>query len=594
MNGVLRKLSDILSPREKRQAVALFALMICGATMEMVGVGAIPAFVTLLSEPSRVTRFKFVQSLIAHLPRHDDSTLVLAGAAVLLVFFLVKNSYLAALAALTARYITRRQIAIARRLFTAYLGASYTFHLQRNTAELLRNANSEAVEVVGSVLMPGLTLLMETLTTVAILLLLLVAEPFISLLAFALLGGATFLFIRAIRRRVMYYGQLAQEYRLRMIQTVNEALGGIKITRVLGRERHFNDAYAVETDRYADALRYRQLMTDLPRLYLETVAIFGVLGVATLLIAQHRPVQTVVPTLSILAVAIVRMIPSLNRITASLTTMRYGKFSLDVVHNDLALLKDVQFSGPEEGTSRFASRIVLDQLSYQYPGAATASLQDIDLTIPRGAVVGFVGPTGAGKTTMVDLILGLLEPTSGRITIDGRDLRHHVSEWQRQIGYVPQDIFLTDDTIKRNIAFGLPDETIDVAALQRAIDAAQLSEFVTSLPLGVETMVGERGVRLSGGQRQRIGIARALYHDPEVLILDEATSSLDNETERYVMQSVERLRGGRTIILIAHRMSTVKACDTLFVLRDGRLAESGSYAELLQASSDFRRLAAAV
>lgn len=596
MKTVLRKLSDILSGPEKRKAAILFALMVCGATLEMVGVGTVPAFVTLLSNPDRVQHVRFLQPLITHLPRQDDSALVLAGAVVMLLFFLVKNTYLGALAALTARYVTRRQIAIARRLFTAYVHAPYTFHLQRNTAELLRNANNEAVEVVGSVLMPGLTLLMESLTTIAILLLLLIAEPFISLLAFVLLGGATFLFIRAIRKRVMYYGQMVQDYRLRMIQTVNEALGGIKITRVLGREQSFLDAYARQTDRYAEALRYRQVMTEIPRLYLETVAMFGVLGVAALLIAQHRPVQSVVPTLSILAVAIVRMIPSLNRITASLTTIRYGRFSLDVVHADLAALQAGQIQSGASAFARrpFANAIKLDDVTFEYPGAAAPSLRGISINIPRGSVVGFVGPTGAGKTTIVDLILGLLEPTSGRILIDDKDLRDQVREWQMRIGYVPQDIFLTDDTIRRNIAFGLSDDRVDEDAVRRAVDASQLTDYVASLPLGLDTIVGERGVRLSGGQRQRIGIARALYHDPEVLILDEATSSLDNETERYVMEAVDHLRGRRTILLIAHRMTTVRSCDTLFVLRDGRLAASGRYEDLLDASGDFRRLAAAV
>lgn len=595
MKEIVSKLRDILSPREKRLAILLFLMMLLGAALEMLGVGAIPAFITLLSNPGKVEQFRLLAPARPFFANHDPSTIVLIGACVLLLLFLVKNIYLSCLTVLTSRYVTRRQIGIARRLFGVYLQMPYTLHLQRNTAELLRNANNEALDVVGAVLMPGLTLLMETLTASGILLLLFLAEPFISLLAFILLGGATFLFVRGMRRRMLHYGQLVQDYRLKMIQTVNEALGGFKITRVLGREGHFLGAYGQQADQFAEALRYRQIMTELPRLYLETVAMFGMLGVAALLIAQHRPVQAIIPTLSILAVAIVRMIPSFNRITTSLTSIRYGRFSLDVVHADLVSL-------PSEGAKQvhrekdrgFEDSIRLEDVTFQYPGAATDSLRNVSLSIPRGSAVAFVGPTGSGKTTLVDLILGLLGPTAGRILIDDVDLSDRVSEWQRHIGYVPQDIFLTDDTIRRNIAFGLPDDAIDNAAVSNAAEAAQLTEFIGSLPQGFDTMVGERGVRLSGGQRQRIGIARALYHEPDVLILDEATSSLDNETERYVMQAIDFLRGHRTIIVIAHRMSTVRNCDCLFLLREGAVVTSGRYDELMSGSGEFRRLAAVI
>jgi ABC-type multidrug transport system fused ATPase/permease subunit len=350
MRDIIAKLSDTLTGREKRHAAYLFGLMIVGAILEMLGVGAIPAFITLLSDPHRIERISWLGPVVSRAASHGENAIVLGAAAVLFVLFLVKNSYLAILTILTARYVTRRQINIARRLFAVYVSSPYTFHLQRNTAELLRNANNEALDVVGAVLMPGLTLLMEALTVTAILALLLVAEPFISLVAFVFLGGSTLLFIRVIRRRMLYYGKLVQEYRMRMIQTVNEALGGIKITRVLGREQHFLKAYAHQADQFAESLRYRQIMTDLPRLYLEVVAIVGILGVAALLIIQERPVRAIIPALSILAVAIVRMIPSFNRITSSLTSIRYGRFSLDVVHADLVAHRKRESARPAPET----------------------------------------------------------------------------------------------------------------------------------------------------------------------------------------------------------------------------------------------------
>jgi len=375
-----------------------------------------------------------------------------------------------------------------------------------------------------------------------------------------------------------------------MMKTVNEGLGGAKITKVLGREEHFLRAFSENADRYAEASQFRQLMLDVPRIYLETAAITGLLAVAAMLVLREHNTRSIIPTLTLLAVAIVRMTPSFNRITTSLASIRYGRFALEAVHADLMHFTVASTASSNGTRCVFERAITLDDVSYRYPGAARDSLSDVSLEIPRGSVVGFVGPTGAGKTTIVDVILGLLQPTRGQLLVDGRDAQSQIKEWQNQIGYVPQDVYLMDDTIRHNIAYGLTGDDIDESAIARAVRAAQLEEFVATLPSGLETMVGERGVRLSGGQRQRIGIARALYKNPSVLLLDEATSSLDNETEAAVMGAVEALRGSRTIIIVAHRMSTVRACDRLFVLRNGELVGSGSYESLLDSSQEFRRL----
>lgn len=596
MIDAVRKLRILLSPREQRQALLLLVLMVIGATLEMVGIGAIPAFVTLIGQPQRARTLPFVGNLLPR-PSSDGTTalLVIVAALALLGLFLIKNCYAAMLLLAQSRYVSNRQVGIANRLFKAYLESPYTFHLQRNTAELLRNASNESFEVVGSVLMPGLVMSLEVLTIGAILLLLVAVEPVISLATFVLLGGVTVTFMRALRRRVIHFSQEMQQFRMEMIRTVNEGLGGVKLTKVLGREEHFSTAFRTQSARFANAMRFRTLMADIPRLYLETAAMVGLLGVATLLMAQRRSMESVIPTLSLLAVAVVRMIPSFNRITSSLTTMRYGRLSLDVVFADLGSLGALHNAGlPEPATPlAFEDSLQLRNVSYQYPGSARASVENVSVTISRGATVAFVGSTGAGKTTIVDVILGLLLPTEGQVLVDGRDIRSNVRGWQQRIGYVPQDTYLVDDSIRANIAFGLDEESIDDGALWRAAEAAQLGEFIRGLPDGMATIVGERGVRLSGGQRQRIGIARALYHSPDVLVFDEATSSLDNETERYVMEAVERLRGDRTIIMIAHRLSTVRACDELFLLSTGSLIAQGTYEELLGENVAFRRLAGA-
>jgi ATP-binding cassette subfamily C protein len=513
----------------------------------------------------------------------EPEALVLYGALLLLAVYLVKNTYLAVLSVLQARYVFNRQVRIGGRLLEAYLHSPYPFHLQRNTAELLRNVNTEAMQVVGAGLMPLMLLTMEGLTVAAILLLLLAVEPLASLVALVILGGTTVLFLRLVRRRVQHHGEQIQFHYGKMIQAVNEGLGGIKVTKVLGRERQFLHTYAGHAGLYARAGRVRQVLIEVPRLFLETAAVGGLLGVAVLLLAQGRPTTEIVPTLALLAVAVVRMLPSFNRITGAITMIRFGRFAIGVVHDDLQLLASGGPAAPPAPLP-FREEVRLEDVSYMYPGAAEPSLSGVSLEIPRGSVVGFVGPTGAGKTTLVDVILGLLDPSDGRVLVDGQDLRGHEADWQRQAGYVPQDVYLSDDTIRRNVAFGLADDEIDEGAVWRAVDAAQAREFVERLPQGLDTLVGERGVRLSGGQRQRLGIARALYHDPEVLVLDEATSALDHDTERAVMEAVEHLRGSRTILLIAHRLSTVESCDRVVEVRSGRVGQGAAGQEPLPQS----------
>ncbi|MFL5616092.1 MAG: ABC transporter ATP-binding protein [Gemmatimonadaceae bacterium] len=588
---IVRKLERLLSKREQRHAFLLLAMMVVGAVLEMVGVGAIPAFVALLSDPSRITRYALPREMMSALGADTNTKLALTAAVILLLYFFVKNLFIGSLSFLQARYVSNRQVRLASQLFNAYMHSEYTMHLQRNSAELLRNATNEAMEVVGSVLMPCLSLAMEFLTVGAIVTLLFIAEPFISLVAFVLLGGATALFIRVVRSRLIRYGHETQLYRMKMLQTVSEGLGSLKITRVLGREPHFLQAFRLDSDRFAQANRFRVLMSDLPRLYLEMAAMLGLLAVAAILLAEHRPLGAIIPALSLLAVAVVRLIPSFNRISAAFTQLRYGRFSLEAVYADLVNSNtNADVRHRDTTTIPFVEAIRLRDVSFTYPNAAAPAVRNVNLDIRRGNAVGIVGATGSGKTTLVDIVLGLLRPSSGKVLIDDRDVTQDVRAWQKHIGYVPQDIYLMDESIRNNVAFGIAADEIDDAAVQRAIDAAQLTTFIHSLPDGVNTVVGERGVRLSGGQRQRIGIARALYHDPDVLVFDEATSSLDNETERFVMQAVDHLRGARTIILIAHRMSTVRACDELFLLNEGRLVASGSFESLLKSSGRFQSL----
>jgi ABC-type multidrug transport system fused ATPase/permease subunit len=448
-------------------------------------------------------------------------------------------------------------------------------------------------DVIAGVLMPFMTLAMETLTISGILVLLVYVEPAVSVTAFIVLGGATTLFVRLMRGRLLTFAERMQVERGSMIQVVNEGLGAIKITKVLRREPYFLDRFAHASREYGRATRVRQVAQEIPRLFLEITAITGILGIAVVFLSAHRSPRDIIPVLSLMGVAIVRMVPSFNRVTSSLTVMRYGRQAIEVVYADLRLLESeeprsvpVRAVGPVESPTH---AIELDRVSYEYPASARKALDQVSLTVRHGETVALVGATGAGKTTMVDMILGLLEPSAGRIVVEG-EAASSESATRTHVAYVPQEIYLTDDTIRRNIAFGHDDDTIDLVRLTQAVREAQLEEFIAGLPKGLDTEVGERGVRLSGGQRQRIGIARALYVNPEILILDEATSALDGETEANVMEAITFLRGRRTMVVVAHRMSTVRGCDRIVMIGDGRVLATGTYEELMAGEARFRRL----
>jgi ATP-binding cassette, subfamily B, bacterial PglK len=589
---MLRKLTALMSPRQRAQLAVLFVAMMAGALMEMVGIGAIPAFAALVGSPERVLNNHYVLLYIGDMHRVPQSSLLLYAAGGLLILFVLKNTYLFVLLLAQSTFTQRFQSRLAVRVLRAYLYAPYHLHLQRNPSELLRNANSEALEIIASVISPGLILTMELLTVASILALLFVAQPAVSLFACVLLGGTALLFIQTIKQRLSRYGEQIQYFRGKMVQAVHESLSSVKVTKVFGRENHFLETFASYTNSYVEANRFRQIATEAPRLILEVTAIAGLLGVAAVLTFLGKPAITITVTLALLSIALVRTIPSVNRITSALSMLRYGDYALEEISKDLRELEVEDATTRRHGDTALIlhDSIQLENVQYRYPGAAKSSLSDISLRIERGTSVAIIGPTGAGKTTLVDLLLGLLEPTGGRILIDDKDLRTDVRSWQRSIGYVPQDIYLTDDTIRRNIALGVREEAIDAAAIDRAVTVAQLGALIDSLPAGLDTVVGERGVRLSGGQRQRVGIARALYHDPSVLIFDEATSSLDSETEGLVIEAVDSLRGSRTIIVIAHRMSTIRNCDHAFALRDGALYASGPVTDFVDRSQPVRTL----
>ncbi|HIK28091.1 MAG: ABC transporter ATP-binding protein/permease [Oscillatoriaceae bacterium SKW80] len=592
-----QKLLYLFTTRERWQIAGLFILILIGAGFETLGVGLVLPFIFLLENPQRVQETGLLKWVYQAVGEPELRQFLIWASLGLIGINLLKNAYLTWLNYLQCTFTNNKIVELSSRLFRAYLYSPYTFHLQRNSADLIRNLGSETVMFFSGVLIPGLLAITEVTILGCIALFLLILEPITFLAAAGGIGIATIIFYRMVRQKLSDLGWQRQYHQGQMIRMINHGLGGIKEAKVLGREPFFIDEFEKHNIYSNRALKFYQVVSQLPRFFIETVSIVGVMLIVVFVLAQGRDFSDVIPTISLFAAAAFRLMPSINRILNAVTTMRFSSSSVYVLYQDLMELKpvlnrQVVYSRQvAEVQPVFKKEIALQNVFYRYPGASDNALKGVSLTIPKGTSVGFVGYSGAGKTTIVDVILGLLPPTEGQVLVDGRDIHEDLSAWQRLIGYIPQSIYLCDDTLRNNIAFGIPADEINEDWIESAVESAQLTELVKSLPEGLDTLVGERGVRLSGGQRQRVGIARALYHNPEVLVMDEATAALDNQTEAGVMEAVEKLSGEKTLIIIAHRLSTVKNCERLYFMSQGKIVDSGTYDELCQRNREFQLMA---
>lgn len=569
------KIWGLLRPHQRHKSVLVFSLMLVGMVMEMIGLGMVIPVLTILTDNNKATSSMGV--CIASLSGHLSQTeIITAGMVVLVGVYVVKTTFLAFLTWQQAKFVFGLQVDLSKRLFRSYITQPYTFHLQRNSAQLIQNVFNETYQFAQGVLISGIALLTELLVVVGILILLLVIEPLGAVIVATVLGVTTYFFQRVSRERLLRWGIARQHHDGLRIQHLQQGLGGVKEVKLFGRESHFINQFAVHMVGSAHAWERQAVLQALPRIWLEMLGVIGLAGIVLVILWQGKPVDNLVPTLGLFAAAAFRLIPSVNRILISAQKLRFGLPSTKILSNELSLPDLAADSGQAE-TMSFLGEIVIDNVSYSYPESPEPSLTDISMTIPRGASIGIVGGSGAGKSTLVDVLLGLLTPTAGAIRVDGVDIQSNPRGWQSLIGYVPQTIYLMDDTIRHNIAFGLPDSQINDEAVWRAVCAAQLEEYIKSLPDGLDTVIGEGGVRLSGGQRQRVGIARALYYDPPVLVLDEATSALDTLTEHDFVDAVNALSGCKTLIIVAHRLSTLKCCNRLYRLDKGCIVEEGSY-----------------
>lgn len=567
--GNFSRIWFLLPDSFKTKAVRLWLMMVSGALLEMMGIGLVIPVITVLTQPDVLLRNSTAAGLYQYVGRPSQQALVVAIMLLLLSAYLFKNLFLAFLAWKQSKFIFSLQQTLSSKLFATYLRQPYSFHLQRNSAHLVRNLQGEMAMFINAALTPSIFVLAELLVVLGLFVMLMLIEPIGTTAIFGILLLAGWLYQHVTKIRVSDWGRQRIIHEGVRIKQLHHGLGGVKDVKLLGREADFLNQYNTHTKLSMKMNQRQAVMQQLPRLWLELLAISALSVLLISMSFQGKTILTGLPTLALFTAVSFRLMPSANRIISAIQQLRFGMPVVELLHKELNLPNEIP--NVHIKPAPFQSSLILQKVSYSYPSSNKNAIHDISLTISQGAMVGFIGESGSGKSTLIDIILGLLKPTTGSIMVDGVNIQENLRSWQSQIGYVPQSIYLMDDTLRRNVAFGLADEDIDDEAVKSALKSAQLDTFVNSLADGVETVVGERGIRLSGGQKQRIGIARALYHNPTILVLDEATSALDNETETDVMSAVESLHKEKTVLIVAHRLSTIEKCDVVYRMTNGSL-----------------------
>lgn len=585
LKASINKLLLLFNKNEKKKFLFLFFMMIAAALFETVGVGLIIPLVSIVTNPNIIHEQPVLLSLYDFFQFKSTIAFLIFSIIILLLVFILKNIYILIFQYVQNKIILNQQVKYSSLLFKEYLTKPFIFHLQRNSSDLLRNVNGEIPKLFQGVIMSSFLLLTEVLVISCILVLLIITSPLATITAFVLLGSSIIIFFRVFRKKISSIGKEQQKVGGAMIRWVNQGLGASKEVKVSGKEDFFINSYTGYSQTQANNNLYMKMLEQIPRFFIETLLVTIVLVTMLIIVLEGKDTTDIVSIMALFSMAAFRLMPSINRVIAMVTNIKLSQPALSVIFEDLFLNKEEllvndkrsQFSLIEEkGGKTFNDSIELTHVSFRYPNQQDFSIKDVSLTIPIGKSVAFIGESGAGKTTIVDLILGLFSPEKGDILVDGYSLNDLKSVWQKKIGYIPQTIFLSDDTVRNNVAFGIPSDRINDEAVWKALEQAQLKELIEQFPEKLETKVGERGIRLSGGQRQRIGIARALYHNPEILFMDEATSALDNSTEKEIMKAFNNLKGEKTLIIIAHRLSTIENCDVVFTMNKGELVATNN------------------
>lgn len=585
MKQILQKMNLLLDGRQKRQMAWIVILMLIGGVLESLGVSLILPVMQIVVEPDAMAEKPWLSAVADLFGITTPTGLAILFLAALVVVFVIKNIFLYFMNVVQLRFIYRNQFATSRRMMINFMKRPYEYYLKADTTVIQRSITSDVINMYG-LIQALLSLISEIIVFGCLVIILLVTDPMMTISVSTVLV-VTLLIIKYVIKPVMIRaGEENQEYYSGLFKWIAESVTGIKEIKIGTKEDYFINGYADCGAGYVNAVQKYTLYNSTPRLLIETVAIAAMVLYMIVMMSRGTPISELIPQLGVMVAAAARLLPSANRINNHLTSIAYFEpFYMNVSESLLDDIND-ETVDYDEATYRkrqsteklpITDRIELTDITYRYPETEALILDHASLTIPVGKSIGIVGTTGAGKTTIVDVMLGLLRPEAGTITADGVSVAEHYNGFLKNIGYIPQTIFMLDASIRRNVAFGVPDDEIDDTKVWAALKEAQLDEFVRSLPEGLDTGIGERGIRLSGGQRQRIGIARALFDDPEVLVMDEATSALDNETEAAVMESINHLHGRKTLVIIAHRLQTIEKCDMVYRIENGKAVTEGAY-----------------
>jgi len=579
--GKLRKLLYVFTPKQRRQLTILGVLLFIGMIFEMIGLGIlIPALGVMLNSDI-ANQYPSIRPLLKYIGNPSQLQLVIYGMIIMVMVYIVKGIFLSYLSWRQSSFSSFLAADLTYRLFRGYLYQPYSFHLNRNSSELIRNMQTEIGQFT-SLSQSIIALTIESSVIIGSAIMLIIIEPFGALSVGFFLLVFSIAFHRLTESKLLIWGEQRQFNDGKITLHLMQGLGAVKDVKIYGKENFFLFHFNIYNYSKAKIFAKQVTLNQIPRLYLELLSIIAFAGLIIMMVMQNKPLNLLLPVIGVFAAAAFRMLPSVSRIMGAVQNIRFTQPVVDVLYKEFKIISNEKLEENFSKKISFENEIFIKNLNFTYSSASKKAINNISLKIGKNETVGFIGPSGSGKSTLIDLILGLLTPDMGEICVDSENIRENIRSWQNEIGYVPQTIYLIDDSILKNVAFGIPDDKIDNEAVERAIKSAQLDELVLSLPDGLNTFVGERGVRLSGGQRQRIGIARALYNDPAILVLDEATSSLDSNTEMEVMNSVSALQGKKTLLIVAHRLSTVEKCDRLYKLQNGVLMEQCSHEILSQ------------
>lgn len=586
----ISKLNDLFDHKERLEFFGVLLVSIIMAFFQAIGVASILPFINIIMNPDIIQTNYWLNLSYNYLNFSSAASFLIFSGFIVLGLLIVGNSVSALAIWLRIRFVWKKNHKLSTALLKKYLSMPYVFFLNQNTADLGKNVLAEVQQLTGSFLMPLLTIITNGAITIVILILLLYVNTSITLGAIITLVFLYALIYMYFSDKLKIGGEQRVIENKERFKSATEALAGIKDIKILGVEKFFLERFSTSSANFSYLQSWYQTIGQIPRYIMEVIAFGGIVGLLMFLLHSDISTQKIIPLISFFAFAGYRLIPALQETFNSLTVLKFNNAVLNKIHEDMTINghKNIAITPKKTQTLPFSKKITLENISFSYPENDRPALREVSLEIKKNSFVALIGATGSGKTTLVDLLLGLFLPDSGIFKVDESEINEkNVQKWQRNLGYVPQQIYLSDDTIARNIAFGVPDEKIDINKVKKAARMANIDIFIDEeLSRGYDTVIGERGIRLSGGQRQRIGIARALYNNPQVLILDEATSSLDSTTEKEVLRAIEKVARLKTMIVIAHRLTTVKGADIVYKIEKGTIVNKGTYEEIVNNKSE--------